>query len=71
MNIIEFTVMTIFIFMKERYKMYIIIGFLIILIDQFVKIFVIENITYGNTIGKYIRITNIQNTGIAYSMRSK
>lgn len=51
--------------------MYSIIGFFIILIDQIVKKMVVKNISYGNTIGKYIRITNIQNTGIAYSMRIK
>lgn len=51
--------------------MYSIIGLFIILVDQIVKELVVKNISYGHAIEKYIRITNIQNTGIAYSMRIK
>lgn len=51
--------------------MYFIIGIFIILIDQIIKVVVVQNVSYGNTIGKYIKITNIQNTGIAYSIRAK
>ena len=47
------------------------IGLAIIIIDQIIKAIVITNIPLGTTIGKGIRITNVANTGMAYSMRSK
>lgn len=47
------------------------IGLAIILIDQVIKVVVSINIPYGITIGKFIRITNIANTGMAYSIRKK
>lgn len=48
-----------------------IIGLLIILIDQTIKAIVCMNIPYGTSIGSFIKITNIQNTGMAYGMRKK
>ena len=51
--------------------MAILIAFAIILLDQILKFIVIENIVYGATIGSWIRITNIANTGAAYSIRNK
>ena len=63
--------MTISIYMKERYKMLFLTGFLIILIDQIIKLIVSTQISYGTTIGHLIKITNVSNTGIAYSMRKK
>ena len=47
------------------------ISLVIILIDQIIKAVVITNIPLGTTIGKGIRITNVSNTGMAYSMRTK
>lgn len=47
------------------------IGLLIIIIDQIIKAIVTINIPLGTIIGNGIRITNVANTGIAYSMRSK
>lgn len=47
------------------------IGLLIIIIDQIIKTIIITNIPIGTTIGKGIRVTNVTNTGMAYSMRSK
>ena len=49
--------------------MFLLIGFLIILIDQIIKIIITANISYGLSIGKWIKITNISNTGIAYGIR--
>ena len=71
MNIIRFTVMIISVYMKERYKMIFGIGLAIIIIDQIIKVFVCINIPYGTNIGKWIRLTNISNTGMAYSIRRK
>ena len=51
--------------------MFLLIGFLIILIDQIIKLVVSTYISYGETIGNWIKITNIANTGIAYSMRKR
>lgn len=47
------------------------IGLLIIIIDQIIKAIIITNIPLGATMGKGIRVTNVANTGMAYSMRSK
>lgn len=44
------------------------IGLLIIIIDQMIKAIIITNIPLGTTIGKGIRVTNVANTGMAYSM---
>lgn len=71
MNIIKFIQMTISTYMKERYKMFFLTGFLIVLIDQIVKMIVTAHIPYGTTLGSCIRITNVANTGMAYSMRTK
>ena len=43
----------------------------IIIIDQIIKVFVCINIPYGANIGRWIRLTNISNTGMAYSIRRK
>lgn len=51
--------------------MILLISLAIIIIDQIIKAIVTINIPLGTTIGKGIRITNIANTGMAYSMRSK
>lgn len=47
------------------------IALAIILIDQIIKMLVSIKIPYGEAIGKGIRITNVANTGMAYSMRKK
>lgn len=57
--------------MKERYKMFFLTGFLIIIVDQIIKLLVSIYISYGETIGNWIKITNIANTGFAYSMRTR
>ena len=44
------------------------IGLTIILFDQIIKA-IIVNIPDGTAIGSFIRITNISNTGMAYSIR--
>ena len=69
MSIAKFIVMIIFTYMKERYKMIFLIGLSIILIDQIIKLIVSINIPYGTSIGNWIRITNVENTGMAYGMR--
>lgn len=51
--------------------MFFLIGFLIVLIDQIIKIIITANIPYGEAIGNWIRLTNISNTGMAYSMRKR
>ena len=71
MNIIKFIQTIISIYMKERYKMLFLTGFLIILIDQIIKLMVSTHSSYGTTIGNLIKITNVSNTGIAYSMRKR
>lgn len=57
--------------MRERYKMSFLIGLFIILIDQIIKMLVTWYIPYGYTIGNIIGITNVANTGMAYSIRRK
>lgn len=47
------------------------IGLFIILIDQIIKMLVTWYIPYGYTIGNIIGITNVANTGMAYSIRRK
>ena len=71
MSIIKFIQMIISIFMKERYKMFLTISFLVILVDQIIKMIITKNIPYGYFIGNNIKITNISNTGMAYSMRKR
>lgn len=44
------------------------IGLIIIIIDQIIKSIISINLTYGTSIGKFIKITNISNTGIAYGI---
>lgn len=56
---------------KEGKRMNLLIGILIIVIDQIIKIIISLNISYGYTIGKWIKITNIANTGVAYSIRKQ
>lgn len=51
--------------------MNVLIGLLIIIIDQIIKIIVSINISYGTSIGNWVKITNVSNTGIAYGMRTK
>ncbi len=47
------------------------IGLSIILIDQTIKTIVSINMPYGTSIGNYIKIINVSNTGMAYSIRKK
>lgn len=51
--------------------MFFLTGFLIILIDQIIKLIVSTHISYGEAIGNWINITNVSNTGIAYGMRKR
>lgn len=51
--------------------MIILTGLLIIIIDQIIKAIITINIPYGISIGNYIKLTNVANTGIAYGMRKK
>lgn len=44
------------------------IGLSIVLIDQIIKMLVTTNISYGTSIGNLVRITNVSNTGMAYSI---
>lgn len=46
-------------------------GISIIIIDQIIKAIISINLPYGAGIGKYIKITNIANTGMAYGIRTK
>ena len=71
MNITKFIQINISAFMKERYKMLVLTGVLIILIDQIIKIIITMNISYATTIGYWIKITNVANTGIAYGIRKE
>lgn len=56
---------------RKAWSMISLIGLLITIIDQIIKSIVTINIPLGTTIGKGLRITNVSNTGMAYSMRTK
>lgn len=43
----------------------------IIMMDQIIKMIVSTHIPYGTSIGSWIKITNISNTGMAFGMRTK
>lgn len=49
--------------------MILLIGLLVIIIDQIIKIIVTTYIPYAESIGGLIKITNVANTGMAYSIR--
>ena len=49
----------------------ILIALSIIIIDQIIKAIITTHIPYGTFIGKWLRITNVANTGMAYGIRKK
>lgn len=49
----------------------ILLSLTIVIIDQIIKLAVKYKIGFGNSIGNLIKITNVENTGMAFGIRKR